>query len=75
MPNVFKTTIFYSWNLITEDEDDNKFVDCALNSNANLLVTQDNHFNILTRIDFPRIQIASIAHFKKIISPTTFPEK
>ena len=50
LPNVFKISIYYNWNLIKEDSDDNKFVDCALNSNSHLLVTHDNHFNILKEI-------------------------
>ena len=40
LPNVFKISIYYNWNLITEDGDDNKFVDCVINSNSHLLVTQ-----------------------------------
>lgn len=63
LPNVFKISIYYNWNLIKEDNDDNKFVDCALNSNSHLLVTHDNHFNILKRIDFPKIQIANTDEF------------
>ena len=30
LPNVQFTTVYYQWNLITADEDDNKFVDCAI---------------------------------------------
>ena len=63
LPNVFKISIYYNWNLIKEDSDDNKFVDCALNSNSHLLVTHDNHFNILKEIIFPKIQIADIDDF------------
>lgn len=63
LPNVSKISIYYNWNLIAEDSDDNKFVDCAINSNSHLLVTHDNHFNILKEIDFPKIQIASIEEF------------
>lgn len=63
LPNVFKVSIYYNWNLIKEDSDDNKFVDCALNSNSQLLVTHDNHFNVLKEIDFPKIQIATIDEF------------
>ncbi|HSH52721.1 MAG TPA: putative toxin-antitoxin system toxin component, PIN family [Bacteroidales bacterium] len=63
LPNVSKISIYYNWNLITEDSDDNKFVDCAINSNSHLLVTHDNHFNVLKEIGFPKIQIATIEEF------------
>ena len=63
LPNVSRIPIFYKWNLITEDNDDNKFVDCAINSNSHLLVTHDNHFNVLREIDFPKIQIANAEEF------------
>ena len=33
--------------LITEDPDDNKFVDCAFAANADYLVSNDKHFTIL----------------------------
>ena len=67
LPNVSKISIYYNWNLITEDSDDNKFVDCAINSNSHLLVTHDNHFNVLKEIDFPKIQIANIKEFSIVL--------
>ena len=43
--NVAKVTTFYKWNLLTEDPDDNKFIDCAISGNAHYIVTNDKHFN------------------------------
>lgn len=63
LPNVYKTSIYYNWDLITEDTDDNKFVDCAINSNSHLLVTNDKHFQVLKNIDFPKIGVTSIDDF------------
>ena len=65
--NVIKTNNYYKWNLITEDPDDNKFVDCALNSGADYLVTNDKHFNVLKLLDFPPIKVINIETFKEII--------
>jgi putative PIN family toxin of toxin-antitoxin system len=59
---------FYKWNLIFFDADDNKFVDCALNSGADYLITNDKHFNLLKSIEFPKIEVIDIATFKKIVS-------
>ena len=61
--NVFKISIYYRWNLIKEDIDDNKFVDCAINSNSHLLVTNDKHFQILKEIDFPKVKVTNIKGF------------
>ena len=63
LPNVYKTSIYYNWKLIADDADDNKFVDCAINSNSHLLVTNDNHFQVLKNIDFPKIVVTNIDDF------------
>ncbi len=53
--NVHKIESFYSWQLIEMDKDDNKFVDCAVSCNADYLVTNDRHFDILASIEFPKV--------------------
>ena len=64
-PDVEKIEIHFKWSLITQDADDNKFVDCALNGKANFLVTDDKHFNVLKRIGFPPIEIIRTQAFLK----------
>ena len=66
-PNIIQTIPYYKWNLIYTDPDDNKFVDCALNSGAEYIVTNDKHFNVLKQVEFPKINIIDIDTFKKII--------
>ena len=51
---------YYRFKLIEADADDNKFVDCAIAANAKYVVTDDNHFDTLKRIDFPKVDIISI---------------
>ena len=58
----------YQWKLIEADPDDNKFVDCAIASNADYLVTNDSHFNSLKKVPFPRVQIIDAAQFLLILS-------
>jgi len=65
--NVNQVTNFYRWNLIISDLDDNKFADCALNSGAEYIVTNDKHFNILKDIPFPKMEVIDIITFKQII--------
>ncbi len=67
LPNTIFTPLYYQLNLITADEDDNKFVDCAFAANADYIVTQDSHFNILKTITFPRIPVIDIHQFKLIL--------
>ena len=65
--NVERVIPYYRWNIISADPDDNKFVDCAFNADADFIVTNDKHFNVLKKIDFPKINIIDIETFKKII--------
>lgn len=57
----------YFWNLISADPEDNKFADCALAGNADYLVTNDSHFNVLKQLPFPRINVINIDEFLEII--------
>ena len=51
-PNVIQSNVYYNWNLIQNDRDDDKFVDCAIASNADAIITHDKHFNILKNIPY-----------------------
>ncbi len=57
-------TFFY--HLIKADPDDNKFVDCAICANAELIVTNDTHFNILKAIKFPKVGIMTLQEFSGV---------
>jgi putative PIN family toxin of toxin-antitoxin system len=65
-PNTELIVEYYHWNLIKEDPDDNKFVDTALMANADYLLTQDRHFNVLKNIEFPKIKILNILEFEGV---------
>jgi putative PIN family toxin of toxin-antitoxin system len=66
-PNVYQVNPYYKWELIPNDRDDNKFVDCAIVGNADYIVTHDKHFNILKTIDFPKVEILTIDEFYKLL--------
>jgi putative PIN family toxin of toxin-antitoxin system len=63
--NVVFVNPSYRFGLITADPDDNKFVDCAIISNADYIVSQDSHFYILKTIDFPKVNVIRIEEFAK----------
>ncbi|MEM7515264.1 MAG: putative toxin-antitoxin system toxin component, PIN family [Bacteroidota bacterium] len=62
-PNVRWITRYYKWNLIKDDPDDNKFVDCAIASNARFLVSNDKHFQVLSNIEFPSVNLVDAKAF------------
>ena len=68
LDNVYPTSIYFKFDFIEQDPDDNKFVDCAVACNCDYLVTNDKHFNILKTIDFPRINIVKFEEFEKILN-------
>lgn len=61
--NVRRISPTYAFHLIEADEDDNKFVDCAIIAGAKYIVTHDHHFNILKQIKFPKVDIVSLKVF------------
>lgn len=56
------------FELLPGDADDNKFVDCAIASSAELIVTNDKDFNPLRDIPWPKVEIMRIEKFVEIIS-------
>ena len=64
-PNLVRTTPTWRFNLIAQDPDDNKFVDCAICGMAEYIVSNDRHFDILKSIDFPLVTVRSIQEFSK----------
>lgn len=61
--NVKRFDPHFSFGLITQDPDDNKFVDCAIISNADYIVTEDKHFNVLKEISFPKVSVLGTDDF------------
>ena len=66
-PNAEPIPIYFKWQLITADPDDNKFVDCAVSANASYIVTNDRHFNVLKYVEFPKLNVVDIDTFKSIL--------
>lgn len=59
--------MYYNWNLITVDPDDNKFTDAYIAANADYLVTNDAHFNEAKKIPFPSVNIISADEFLEVL--------
>ena len=65
--HVEKVEVYYRWELIDVDKDDNKFVDCGIAGGANFIVTNDRHFNIIKNNPFPKIEIISAKGFLDLL--------
>lgn len=65
--NVILITRYFKFDLIKIDPDDNKFVDCAIASNADFIVTNDSHFNSLREIPFPKVKAITIDEFMDVL--------
>lgn len=61
--NVLRVDAQYRFHLITADEDDNKFVDCAIVANAEYIVSDDKHFKVLETIPFPHVEVRKLEEF------------
>ena len=65
--NVELSEPYFSYNLIVEDPDDNKFSNLAISTNAHYLVSNDKHFNVFKNIDFPPLNVVRLEEFKKVL--------
>ena len=65
LPNIEHIVRYYRWLAVKSDPDDGKFVDCYVAAGAQCLVTQDNHFNVVKQLEFPKIQIMSLVEFEQ----------
>ena len=68
LPTTTMQNTYVHFELLPSDVDDNKFVDCAIASNAELIVTNDKDFSPLKSIPWPKVEIMRIEQFMKIIN-------
>ncbi len=67
LENVEFVTKYFKWQFITTDYDDNKFVDCAIACNAHYLATNDKHFNVLKKVEFPKVNVINLKELTNIL--------
>lgn len=66
MPNIIYARKDIFFRLIPQDQDDEKFADCAIVVSADYLVTNDRHFNPLKKLPFPVVKIVNEDEFRII---------
>lgn len=67
-PDVITQKVYYNWNAIAADPDDNKFFDIAVAADVDYLVTNDRHFDVVKTLTFPRVNIISAEDFLNILT-------
>jgi putative PIN family toxin of toxin-antitoxin system len=64
--------VHFKFELISMDPSDNKFVDCAIAANADYIVSNDSHFQILKSTDFPKVQVLTVKEFDTLLGLSDF---
>lgn len=65
-PNFIRVYPTWRFGYIVADPDDKKFVDCAICGRAELLVSNDKHFNVLKDIGLPYVKVLRIQDFVQL---------
>lgn len=72
LPNVILKNPTFLWQLIENDKDDNKFVDCYIVSQSDYIISNDRHIHQIKDNAFPQIAVLRYeefeAAFKKVLS-------
>jgi len=63
LSSTYYQEIYVHFGMIEEDVDDNKFVDCAIASDAEYIVTNDSHFSVLKDIAWPKVLVLSLKEY------------
>ncbi len=59
---------YLRWQVITTDEDDNKFVDCAVAAGAKILVSDDKHLRILKKKTPPLVDLKTLQEYHEYLN-------
>jgi uncharacterized protein len=64
LPNIIQSTPSVLWQLVENDKDDNKFIDCFLISQSDYIISNDRHLRQLNGNDFPPIRVLTYQEFE-----------
>jgi putative PIN family toxin of toxin-antitoxin system len=65
LPNVILKNPSFLWQLVDNDKDDNKFVDCYIASQSDYIISNDRHLHQIKNNQFPQIAILRYEEFEK----------
>lgn len=67
-PDVIVQRVYYNWQAIVNDPDDDKFFDVAIAANADFLITNDRHFDVVKSLTFPKVNVITPLDFLAILN-------
>lgn len=65
--NVIRKDPYFRLGIIKQDNDDNKFTDCAFACGADVIVTNDSHFGDAENATFPKFHVVSLEDFARLL--------
>ncbi len=67
LPNIRKVDPRFKWKFL-KDPDDDKFVDAAVASNVDFIVSEDRSFRQLKKVEFPKVVVLRLLDFWQILN-------
>ena len=64
LPNVILKNPSYLWQLVENDKDDNKFIDCYIASQSDYIISNDRHIHQIKNSRFPTISVLTYQEFE-----------
>lgn len=65
--NVIRKDPYFRLGIIKQDNDDNKFTDCAFACDADIIVTNDGHFRDAAESPFPVFRVMGLEDFSNLL--------
>ncbi|MBP5542251.1 MAG: putative toxin-antitoxin system toxin component, PIN family [Bacteroidales bacterium] len=65
--NIIRKDPYFRLGIIKQDNDDNKFTDCAFACGADVIVTNDSHFDEAKESPFPTFHVINLEDFAKLL--------
>jgi putative PIN family toxin of toxin-antitoxin system len=65
LPNVILKNPSFLWQLVENDKDDNKFVDCYIAGQCDYIVSNDRHIHQIKTSKFPQIEVLRYEEFEE----------
>jgi len=65
LPNVILKNPAFLWQLVENDKDDNKFIDCYVASQCDYIISNDRHIHQIKTSKFPQIAVLRYEEFEE----------
>jgi len=64
-PNIILKNPSFLWQLVENDKDDNKFIDCYIAGQCDYIISNDRHIHQIKTSKFPQIAVLRYEEFEK----------